>query len=193
MHFRTLRIFSAVLFLAAQIDAQQNPPPHQKVLTPEQKAYQRQYQSWFAHHQQLQAQAKGIFEKEMAQEKAGDCAEASSNREFIDCFGKLADSAEATLKSYEAVIHDLLIPPQQMLGAPAAGPRGPALTSTQFIAEFDSVENTWRQYREIACTAVFHQFDGGTGGPSFRAGCELRLTGNHMRELDMIYGNVLHL
>jgi len=193
MHFRALRICAAVLFVAGQIHAQQNPPPHQKVLTGEQKAYQQQYQSWFAHHQQLQVQVKGIFDTQIAQEKAGDCAEASSNSEFMACFGKLADTAEETLKGYEATIHELLTPAPQMPGAPPAGPAGSALASTQHLAEFDSVENTWRQYREIACTAAFHQFDGGTGGPTLQAECELHLTRNHMRELDVIYGNVLHL
>jgi uncharacterized protein YecT (DUF1311 family) len=193
MHYHTLMIFSAVLFLAAQIYAQQNPTPHQKVLTPEQKVCQQEHQSWLAHHQQLQSQAKGIFDQEIAQERAGDCTGASSNNQYIAGFGKLADAAEESLKSYETTIHELLIRAPQMAGAPTAGPAGPALTSPQLIAEFDSVENTWRQYREIACSAAFHQLDGGTGGPSFRAECELRLTRNHMRELDLIYANVLHL
>jgi hypothetical protein len=36
-------------------------------------------------------------------------------------------------------------------------------------------------------------FDGGTGGPSFDLECRLKLTRNHMRELDLIYGEDLHL
>jgi len=187
---------SAIVLLAGQFRGQQNPPANHKVLTPEQQGYQQQYQSWFARHQQLQAQAKDIFDQEMAREKAGDCSKASSNHEFTVCFGKLADSVEETLKSYEATIRELLVSPPQMSGAPAQprpGPGGPGLTSTQFIAEFDSVEDPWRQYREMACTAAFHQFDGGTGGPSFQLECELRLTRDHMRELDVIYGNILHL
>ncbi len=196
MRIHTLILSSAMLLLAVQSQAQQTPPVHHKVLTPEQKAYQQQYQVWFARHQQLQAQAKGIFDQEAAREKAGDCPGEASNREFTVCFGKLADTAEETLKGFEAMIRELLVPPPQMPGAPAApqpGPGGPDLTATQLIAEFDSVEGSWRQYREIACTAAFHQFGGGTGGPSFQAECELRLTRNHMGELDMIYGNVLHL
>ena len=179
-----------ILLLAALFHAQQNPPARKKVLTPEQKAFQQQYQQWFTRHHQLQAQAKDIFDKETARAKAGDCPGASSNSEFIACFGKLSDAAEETLKSYEAIIHELLIPPPRMPAAPASGH---TLASTQLNAEFDTVENTWRQYRENACTAAYHQFEGGTGGPSFQVECEVHLTRNHMRELDMIYGNVLHL
>lgn len=196
MRVSILLIASAILFVTAQCHAQQDPPPNHKAITPGQKAYQQQYQSWFARHHQLQAQAKDIFAEETSHEKAPDCPAASSNSEFIACFSELAESAEETLKSYEEAIHGLLIAPPQTRGAPirpTPGPGGLALSTTQFMAEFDSVESTWRQYREIACAAALHQFDGGTGGPGFQAECELRLTRNHVRELDMIYGNVLHL
>jgi uncharacterized protein YecT (DUF1311 family) len=180
--------------LATQSHAQTAAPAPHKVLTPEQKAYQQQYQSWFARHQELQAQAKDILAKEGSSEQAGDCTSSSTTLDFKECFSNLADSAEESLKSYESIIHELLAPRPQPPGVskPDHGPGGPSLTSTQLIAELDSVEESWRQYREHACTAAFHQFDGGTGGPSFQAECELRLTRNHMRELDIIYGIQLH-
>jgi hypothetical protein len=34
---------------------------------------------------------------------------------------------------------------------------------------------------------------GGTGGPSFQLECMLNLARDHMRELNMIYGEELHL
>lgn len=138
MRVHTLILSSAMLLLAAQLNPQQTPPVHHKVLTLEQAAYQQQYQVWFARHQQLQAQAKSIFDKEVEREKAGECTGAASNYEFTTCFGKLADTAEETLKGYEATIHELLAPPPQMPGAPAAppaGPGGPDLTSIRLIAE----------------------------------------------------------
>jgi uncharacterized protein YecT (DUF1311 family) len=66
------------------------------------------------------------------------------------------------------------------------------LTQEQLVAEFDRVEEVWERYRESACRAAFHQFAGGTGGPSFEMQCQLKVTRDHMRELDMIYGADLH-
>jgi len=40
----------------------------------------------------------------------------------------------------------------------------------------------------LACSATHHQFDGGSGGPSFEMQCRLMLARDHMRELKMIYG-----
>ncbi|KAA6458296.1 DUF1311 domain-containing protein [Acidobacteria bacterium AB60] len=186
-------ISSAFFLLSAHTHPQQNSSPH-KVLTPEQKAYQQRYQTWFARHQQLQSQAKDIFDRETVHEKAGDCTSASTTLDFNQCFGKLSDNAEESLKEFESVIHELLVPPPQPPGVspPTHGPAGPSLSSTQLIAEFDNVENSWRQYRETACTAAYHQFDGGTGGRSFQAQCDLTLIRNHLRELDIIYGIALH-
>jgi hypothetical protein len=102
---------------------------------------------------------------------------------------------DENLKSYEGFIHDLQTPPPPIPGVPALnspGPAGPSLSSQELAAEFDRVEQSWRQYRETACTAAFHQFEGGTGGPGFEMQCELKLKRDHMRELDAIYFMVLH-
>jgi uncharacterized protein YecT (DUF1311 family) len=188
-------IFSAILCLAPYGHGQQNQPAHHKVLTPEQQTYQQQYQQWSAHHRELQAQAKQIFDAEMAREKAGDCPNAGSTYDFNVCYGKQVDTTEANLKIFEATLHDLLAPAPEMPGEPTApppGPAGPSLTSAQLTAEFESVERVWKQYRDTACTAAFHQFGGGTGGPSFEAECWVKFTRDHMRELDTIYGGALH-
>ena len=167
-----------------------------KVLTPEQKGYQQQGREWMEGRHALQAQAKEIFEAEMAQEKAGDCPDANTTYDFNFCYGNVLTAADRHLKSFEQIIRDLQAPSPHMAGtseAPANGIAGPMLTPEQLTAEFDSVEQVWRQYRAAACAAAFHQFSGGTGGPSFEAQCELKLTRAHMRELDMIYGGDLHL
>lgn len=168
-----------------------------KVLTPKQEVYQQQSGEWMERHHALQAQAKEILDAEMAAEKAGDCLDANTAHDFNVCFGNALTSADQRLKSFEQAIHDLQAPSPRMAGeptkAPATGIAGPVLTSEQLTAEFDSVEQLWRQYRTKACTAAFHQFGGGTGGPSFEAQCELKLTRDHMREVDMIYGGDLHL
>jgi hypothetical protein len=61
-------------------------------------------------------------------------------------------------------------------------------TPEQDRADFEHVEQSWRQYTKLACTAAYHQFDGGSGGPSFEMQCELKLTRDHLQELAMIYG-----
>jgi hypothetical protein len=75
---------------------------------------------------------------------------------------------------------------------PTTGPAGPVLSQGQLVAEFDQVEKIWGKYLESACQTAFHQFAGGTGGHSFEMQCRLKLTRDHMRELDMIYGSDLH-
>lgn len=148
-----------------------------------------------AKRRSLQAQAKLILNAEMAREKAGDCLEAQTTSDFDTCYGKQLSMTDQDLKSYEGIIRELL-DPSQTPGQPAAetaGVAGPVLTPAQFVAEFDRVEQRWRQYRQTACTAAFHEFDGGTGGASFQMECQLKLTRDHLRELEMIYGEDLLL
>ena len=167
-----------------------------KVLTPEQKVYQQQWKEYMAKRQSLQAQAKQVFESEMLREKAGDCPDANSTYEFNICYGNQVTITDQNLKSYEGIIQDLMAPMPQMPGKSAdnmPGPAGPSFTPEQILEEFDHVEEVWRQYRETACTAAYHQFNGGTGGPSFQMECQLSLARDHMRELDRVYGHDLHL
>lgn len=63
----------------------------------------------------------------------------------------------------------------------------------QQSTSFDQIEQRWRDYRQSACAAAFNRFDRGPGGPPFEQECEIRLTRNRLRELNMIYGNLLHL
>jgi uncharacterized protein YecT (DUF1311 family) len=175
---------------------QQTPARPKKVLTPEQRVYQQQWKEYMAKRQSLQAQAKQVFDTEMAREKASDCPEAKTTYDFNICYGDQVATTDQNLKSYEGIIRELMASQPQMPGEPTTemhGPGGPSLTPKQIAEEFDRVEQDWRQYREKACTAAFHQFDGGTAGPSFEMECKLKLTRGHMRELDMIYGEDLHM
>jgi uncharacterized protein YecT (DUF1311 family) len=148
----------------------------------------------------LQARAKQVFDTEMAREKMGDCPDAKSDYEFNVCFGKQLAITDENLNSYEGFIRELIALPPQVSGKPAVegnlpanGMAGPVLTSSEFEHEFERVEQSWGQYREVACSAAFHQFDGGTGGPSFQLQYKLKLARDYMRELNMIYGEDLHL
>jgi uncharacterized protein YecT (DUF1311 family) len=161
---------------------------------------QEVYRQSVAQHRGLQAQAKQVFEMEMAREKMGDCPAAKSDYEFNVCYGKQLAITDQNLNSYEGFIRKLLAPPPQVSGQPAVegnlpanGIAGPVLSSPEFEREFERVEQSWAQYREVACSAAFHQFEGGTGGPSFQLECMLNLARDHMRELNMIYGEELHL
>ena len=159
-------------------------------------------QEW---RQALQAQAKQIIDAEAERERSGDCTSANSTVEFDHCFSQSLEETAANLKNFDGVIRQLQSGPPQMSvsadktptgptgAAGSAGPAGPELTPAQHAAEFDRLESIWQQYRELACTAAFHQFEGGTGAPSFQMQCELKLTRDHLRELDLIYGIDLHL
>lgn len=188
-------IVSCVLAFAGLAVFAQTPSSSSKVLTPEQKAYQQKWQPWLARHQSLQAQAKQIYNAELAQEKAGDCPNATTTFDLNVCYGRQLRITDANLKAFEDDIRGLLAPAPSLPGQPAnpTAPSGPAPPAQQRITEFNRVEQLWQQYRDAACSAAFQLFDGGTGGPSFQMECELRLARDHMRELNTVYGMVLHL
>ena len=162
----------------------------------QQNGSRRLAQSAGGTREQLQTRAKKILEDEASRE-AGACKEAKTTAESNACFAEQAGLAEKNLKALEDVIAQLGDPSPQDLQSPdhpvETGLSGPVLSPKQHVAEFRKVEQSWRQYRVAACTAAFHQFDGGTGGPSFELQCEMKLDRSHMRELDMIYGGDLHL
>lgn len=144
----------------------------------------------------LQEQSKKVFDAEIAHENAGDCPEAESTYDLNICFGKQVAITEQNLKMYEGFIRELLAPAPTPPSQPASetpAVAGPALTPEQPVEEFDRLEQSWQKYRGMACAVAFHQFEGGTGGASFELECDLKLTHNHFRELEMIYGEDLHL
>ena len=182
-------------FFGQQGMVQQDSPRPKKVLTPEQEAYQQQAREYFEKRQDMQAQAKRVFDGETARENAGDCPDAGTTYDFNVCFGKQLTVTDQNLRSFEDILRKLQTDPPAMPGAsegPTTGPAGPVLSQGQLVAEFDQVEKIWGKYLESACQTAFHQFAGGTGGPSFEMQCRLKLTRDHMRELDMIYGSDLH-
>jgi len=182
------------IFLSPICIAQQTPdnqPAPKKPLTPEQQAYRQ----WTEKHSSLQAQGKQIFSAEIAREQVGDCKDANTTADFDNCYGDQLTITDQNLTRFEAVIRALQAgPPQDPAEATAQTPAsGQQLSPQQLAHEFDNVEQLWRQYRDTACKAAFHQFDGGSGAASFEMQCELKLTRDHMRELDTIYGVDLHL
>ena len=126
----------------------------------------------------------------------GDCLNAGSQHDFNICFGKETAVTSQNVKVYEASVRSLLaLKYPEFPGQPATntpGPAGPSLPAEQQATEFDKLTADWQAYLNTACGAAFHQFGGGTGGPSFEMECRLHLMRDHMRELDFIYDLRLH-
>ena len=190
---RAILILGCVFGILSPGFGQQAPSGPKTVPTPEQPALPQQAKQAGADRGNLRNEGQQAFDAEMAQEKAGDCPDAHSTYAFNLCYEKILAATDQHLKTYAEMIRDLLSRRGSDLNAQPAppGPNGP-LTSAQLVAEFDHLEQVWRPYLEAACTAAFHQFGGGAGGPSSAMECSLRLTRGHMRDLDNVYDGLLH-
>lgn len=182
-------IFCARFVLFALAFGQQSTITPKKDFT-KQKEYQQQMKEYLAKIQSLQSQAKQIFDAEMAREKAGDCPDADGTLGLKFCLNKETVITDQNLKSYEELIRGQIIPEPKVPGAPAAntwGPVGPNLSDEELLAEFDRMEQSWRIYREAACTATLHRLHGAELGPYYGLTCELKMARDHMRLIDMFY------
>jgi uncharacterized protein YecT (DUF1311 family) len=142
----------------------------------------------------LRSEGQQAFDTEMTQEKAGDCSGAITTVDIRVCYNQALTAAAQHLKTYAEMIRDLLSRRGSDLNGEHAhpGPDGMPLTQEQELAEFDFVGRTWQPYVDAACTAHHHQYGGGTGGPGAELACRVRLTRNHMKDLDSIYEMPLH-
>ncbi len=186
---RRHRILSTLLLIAPLLAnpgfSQSNSP-----LTPQ----QQQDRVVEARRQQLRSQAKQAFDAQMAREQADQCPGAQNTQEFNDCFGKAAAIAADNLKSYTDALRAILVLRySDSPSKPVTGIAGVEQTPEQDGAEFTRLEQLWQRYKTAASAAAFHQLDGGTAGPSFELETEIRLTRNHMRELNSIYNEILNL
>lgn len=141
----------------------------------------------------LRAEAKQAYDAEMARQKAGDCLTAATTYDFNICFAKEVSLTDQNLKAYDGAIRDLLGLKYPGSQSPPPDAAGNVLTPEQEVAEFDHREHLWRSYMDAAARAAFHQFDGGTGAPSFEMETHLRLVRSHMAQLNDIYGMLLRL
>ena len=187
------RVLAWAVVLSVSAFSEQQAKTQSRVPTPEQKSYAQQSREVDAKRQALRAKAKQAYDSEMARQKAGDCREANNTREFNTCYDQALGSTEGNLKVFEGAIRDLLGLHYPGETERTQGPAGPELTPEQEVAEFDHIEQLWRSYLQSATTAAFHQFGGGTGGPSFEMEMHLRLVRSHMAELNDIYYMALRL
>ena len=188
-------VLCGVLGLSSLAFGQQTSSPSKKILTLQQQASRQQMQEVWKERGSLRAQARQAFDAEMSQEKAGDCVKADNTYASNTCYEKAVGVTDQNLKTYAGAIRDLLgLKYPDLSGQPPMpGIAGPVLTPEQSVAEFDHVEQVWHSYLDTASTAAFHQFGGGTGGPSFEMESHLQLVRSHMRELDAVYGMLLRL
>lgn len=196
MH-KLVAVLCSLLITSFALATQQSGTRPKKLLTPAQKAYQEELQRVRAERDRLRAAAKQAFDAEMAREKAGDCPAAHTTYDFNMCYSSQNTITEENYKAYTGTVRALLglknpLAPGVKEGPLPPGPAGPELTPEEDVTEFDKTESLWSAYKEAECTVAFHQFGGGTGGPSAGMECKLRLTRNHMRDLDSVY-LLLHL
>jgi uncharacterized protein YecT (DUF1311 family) len=59
------------------------------------------------------------------------------------------------------------------------------------LAQLKETEDAWKNYRDKACRAAFRQFDGGTAAPVAEGECSVRLTREHVRDLQANYFMIL--
>jgi uncharacterized protein YecT (DUF1311 family) len=173
-----------------QEEGRRSSPEQAKVSIPQQGDDRQQSR------QRLQAQAKQISDSEAERERSGDCPASSTTSEFDNCFLQRLEQTATNLEQFDGIIRQLQLGSPRISGAPSettAGSAGQELAPVHYAAEFAALEKVWEKFRELACTAALHQFDGGSGASSFQIECELKLTRDHMRELDLIYGSDLHL
>lgn len=116
--------------------------------------------------------------KEQARSKANLCTEAEKggNSLIAQCLTDEGKETEQDYLAYIRAIGALLRLPEQ------SGKRLP----------FDLAEEAWQTYRDRSCTSMATQWEGGDQAPVAYSDCRLRLTWNHMNELDDLYSDLWH-
>ncbi|HZU23588.1 MAG TPA: lysozyme inhibitor LprI family protein [Terriglobales bacterium] len=188
--------FLLLCFVAIARIAAQNPPRAGKVLTPEQQQHRQQFKQYLGERRRLQAQAQQAYDTEIgrADRNGGECDDAQGTREQEECLSKQSETTQADFQNFSSAIRALLaLSPSGDDEAPSVGPSGPALTAAQSVAEFDKVEQLWKQYSGELCSAAFHQGGGGTISPVLELECRQDSMRNHMRDLHRAYGLLLTL
>ena len=161
----------------------------QKILTPEQQALQQQSKQIDDRRKELRSAAKQAFNAEMSKEKSGDCPNSTTTSDFDDCYSKAETDTGKNFKAYEDAIRNI-----EGLPSPSASSSPvPLFTPNRDTTDFDQMEQRWAAYRDAACAAFGHQWEGGSGRASAEMECHLRLTRAHMRELDYLYTTDLRL
>ena len=194
MRMGTLVLFCLLVPVIA-LATQQDVPKPKKVLTPEQQKYQLELKTVRDESNRLRSKAKRAFDAEMERGKKDARPDAKSTLQINVCLDHEKKTTEGNYRAYTEAIRATLglkEPGFPGIEPPQRGPSGPILTPEQLVDEFDKTERLWESYRDSQCTAAFHQFGGGTAAPASQMECEQRLIRGHMRDLDSVYGLMLH-
>jgi hypothetical protein len=148
---------------------------------------------FFKERQRLQKEAKSAFDTEMAREKAGDCPNANTTLDIVNCMSAVVEKSTATYKVYLAALRAMLAQPSPYgdIAADVPGPTGKPLTREQTLNEFDRMETAWGQYYAAICTGASDFYKGGTAWHPQRLYCDVVILRSHLRELAVTYGESL--
>ncbi len=98
------------------------------------------------------------------------CLNAATTRDALTCNQDAQDAADADL---QALLEQIK--------------KHPGETDATSQALLNDTEEAWKNYRDKACKAAYNQMAGGTGAPVAEGECSVRITKEHVRELQAVY------
>jgi uncharacterized protein YecT (DUF1311 family) len=137
----------------------------------------------------LRQQAKAAFDRESAREAASPCKDAATTYDSNSCLEKENGLTIANYNEFAGGLRSMIAlkPPHEEEILNVNGPTGKPLSSAEKAQNLDAMEAAWTKYRELACSAAFNLYKGGTAALGQQLSCNLALYRGHIRELAAIY------
>ena len=188
---RSLCFWVAMMFwLPLSAQQTQTAPQHKpKILTPAQRTYQAAWKQWFTEHEQKRKSTLAILERVPPQPPGGDCQEAMSTYDAVQCLGALDEGITVDEGDFFTALRDLAShePPIFPGEEPLPGDR----SSQARAGLLTALENNWRTYRRSGTNVAQAEGDGGTIRPILALSTDLYLLRSHLGELAEMYGQTL--
>ena len=96
------------------------------------------------------------------------CNKPSTTADEASCLAKASEAADRELNDVYARMRSVLNPEERN--------------------ELLEAQRAWLKYRDLTCTAEYHLYDGGTGGPVTRFACLSAVTQERVATLKTTYG-----
>jgi uncharacterized protein YecT (DUF1311 family) len=96
------------------------------------------------------------------------CNRPFTTAEEASCFAKAAETSDRELNQVYARVRSVL--------------------SLEERNELQGAQRAWLKYRDLTCTAEYHLYGGGTGGPVTRFACLSAITQDRVNTLKVSYG-----
>jgi len=96
------------------------------------------------------------------------CHKPSTTADEASCFAKALEAADVEMNGVSARIRSVLNPNER--------------------EELLEAQRAWLKYRDLTCTAEYHRYSGGTGGPVTRFACLSAVTQERVATLKTTYG-----